>query len=109
MSINGFIVSHTHICEEPLHNRCVTHYQFAEAGHTKDMTLLENSFPDEHLTNGTQLKKNEFDWHYEVNGHDTAWQFFPDVILKYIFGSLLIRVWWRHKYISITDISSSVL
>jgi len=91
----NFTIISTHIvCEQPLNNRCVTHYQVVtDDKSTIDFVPLGHEFASDDLLIGSHIEKVRFSIDYKVNGIAKEWQYWREKLIRLSIGitGLFIR------------------
>ncbi len=83
-------------CEEPLHNRCDTHWLVMDAQQRKkEFVPLGDEIPKEELAEGNRLQKQENSFHYRVNGNEKQWRYHANKIASALFGFALVLLGGR--------------
>ena len=90
-----FVISSTSlICEQPLNNKCVTHYKVVTSDSlSMDFVPLGEEFHIGELAINNHVEKRRFSLHYKINGIDKNWQYSHDMLAKFVIGvmGLIIR------------------
>src|SRR5690349_17646947 len=78
------------VCQQPLNNRCATHYTIQKAGEwtSSDYTIFGYQFADGDLRAGNEVRKLELGFVYSVNGRVETWSYGSEMAL-WVAGALV--------------------
>ncbi|MFA7061101.1 MAG: hypothetical protein WC156_09805 [Pedobacter sp.] len=84
------------ICEQPLNNRCVSHYLgVTKEGLVIDFVPLAFEFYEGELLAGSHVEKKRFLITYTINSNLKHWQYWPGQLIRFIGGMVCIFLWFR--------------
>jgi len=95
----GFTIENSYqICEQPLNNRCVTHYVVKELdGASGDFVPMGNQFRQGVLESDPQIIKKSDSFTYEVNGTDEQWPYLWQQVFVLLSGIAGVILWLVFK------------
>lgn len=100
------IESHHEVCQQPLNNRCVTHYEVCRGGgKTEDFVPFIYQFYRAYLLDGWTFAKARWGFSYEVNGVPKPWPYLGSrvdvsllglggMLVWYFVGGTKALIWW---------------
>ena len=95
-----FTVKSTYrVCEQPLNNRCVTHYDVLESdGASGDFVPFGYQFEPGILQPEVHIRKNAYSFRYEIDGISRRWPYLWSHIIVFLVGIagalVWVRLWW---------------
>jgi hypothetical protein len=89
------IKSHHDVCEQPLNNRCVTHYEISRSnGQVEDFVPFIYQFDRDYLVEGSTFAKSRWGFSYEINGMQKPWPYLGSRVEVSLLG-LAGMLFWR--------------
>lgn len=86
------------ICEQPLNNRCVTHYRIKEFdGRSGDFVPFGDQFEEGMLVPDVHIAKKEYSFSYEIDGIRRQWPYLWTHIFVLLAGIVGLVAWFRLK------------
>lgn len=93
-SANFTIQSSYRRCEQPLNNRCVTHYDTTDAnGEAYDFVPFGNQFEPDVLKVELNIEKSSKSFEYRINDSEEQWPYLWQHIFVVIIGVCGIVLW----------------
>jgi len=95
LSAEDFVVSTSfQVCEQPLNNRCVTHYSIVRAGgRFGDFVPFGYQFNHGLLVEGTHIAKSADSFTYVINGRPEQWPYLGSHVLALLGGIAGVLAW----------------
>ena len=94
LSANFVVVSTHSVCEEPLNNRCVTHYVTRGANGTSgDLVPFGYEFEPGALEIGSRIVKHRNSFSNEINGKSELWPYLWQHIVVSLLGAAGLLLW----------------
>ena len=89
------IESHREVCEQPLNNCCVTHYEVSlGAGQAVDFVPFIYQFDRSYLLDGWTFAKARWGFSYEINGVQKPWPYLGLRLEVSLLGLVGMIVWY---------------
>ncbi|NKJ23880.1 hypothetical protein [Dyella sp. SG609] len=89
------IESHHDVCEQPLNNRCVAHYEVRRPdGELDDFVPFIYQFDPSYLVEGWTFAKNRWGFSYEINGAQKPWPYLWSRVEWTLLGIGGLSVWY---------------
>lgn len=86
------------ICEEPLHNRCVTHYRVEYPnGEEGDFVPFGYQFNHDILMTNPHIAKEEYSFIYKINGDNELWPYLWKHVFVLFLGCGGVIIWFKFK------------
>ncbi|MHA6204931.1 hypothetical protein ACXU4B_10940 [Dyella soli] len=94
-SAEDFVVSSSHqVCEQPLNNRCETHYSIVRAGgKVVDFVPFGYQFNHGLLVEGTHIAKSAESFAYVIDGRTEQWPYLGSHFLALFGGITGVLAW----------------
>jgi hypothetical protein len=87
--------SHHDVCEQPLNNRCITHYEVRrDDGRLDDFVPFIYQFDRSYLVAGWTFAKTGWGFSYEINGVQRPWPYFWSRVEWTLLGVAGLFVWY---------------
>ena len=86
------------VCQQPLNNRCVTHYRIKRLdGSTGDFVPFGDQFGEGMLDPDVHVAKRQYSFSYEIDGMGRRWPYLWTHILVFLAGTAGVVLWFRLK------------
>lgn len=92
------IHSHHEVCEQPLNNRCITHFEVRRGdGQAEDYVPFVYQFDRAYLLDGWTFAKPQWGFSYEINGVQKPWPYLGSRVEVSLLGLLGMFLWYFAK------------
>lgn len=86
------------VCEQPLNNRCVTHYTIRlPDGSKNDFVPLGAAFDRVDMYEGSHIVKRHKGFAYEINGVPRRWPHMYEQFGLFLAGLVGLFAWWKGR------------
>jgi len=87
--------THHDVCEQPLNNRCVVHYEVRRGnGQVEDFVPFIYQFDQDYLVEGWTIAKTRRGFSYEINGVQKPWPHLWSRVEWSLLGLAGLLVWY---------------
>jgi hypothetical protein len=84
------------VCEQPLNNRCVTHYAIRLSdGSLNDFVPFGTEFEHNDLYDGVHIVKRDRGFEYEIGGLPKPWPNLQEQGFLFLAGIGGLLLWWK--------------
>ncbi|NII74467.1 hypothetical protein FHW84_003057 [Dyella sp. SG562] len=84
------------VCQQPLNNRCVTHYRIKNLdGNMGDFVPFGDQFGEYMLDPDVHITKRQYSFSYEVDGIGRRWPYLWTHIFILLAGVFGVVIWFR--------------
>lgn len=97
-SANFTVENSYRVCQQPLNNRCVTHYRIREPdGSGGDFVPFGDQFGEGMLDPDVHIAKSQYSFSYEIDGIRRRWPYLWTHIFVLLAGIAGLVIWFRLK------------
>lgn len=97
-SANFTVEDSYRICQQPLNNRCVTHYHIKKLdGSSGDFVPFGDQFGEGMLDPDVHIAKSQYSFSYEIDGISRRWPYLWPHIFVFLAGIAGLVVWFQLK------------
>jgi hypothetical protein len=95
-STDGFaVVSEHQVCEQPLNNRCITHYVITrKGGGQRDLVPFGYQFDPGYPDEGMSYSKDRWGFSYSINGVTEQWPYLWQHVAVLVLGIAGLLGWY---------------